>query len=65
MLFHRYLSGRNTVLCGVKIYFPYSYGIKNVFSLVMDISPEITIEVNPGTIDKEKLIEYKNAGINA
>ena len=38
--------------------------LKNVFSLAADISPEITIEVNPGTIDKEKLIEYKNAGIN-
>lgn len=26
--------------------------------------PEITIEVNPGTIAKEKLMEYKAAGIN-
>ncbi len=25
---------------------------------------EITIEVNPGTVTKEKLIDYKNAGIN-
>lgn len=25
---------------------------------------EITIEVNPGTVDKEKLLSYKNAGIN-
>lgn len=27
-------------------------------------TPEITIEVNPGTINEEKLITYKNAGIN-
>ena len=25
---------------------------------------EITIEVNPGTVDKEKLLAYKNMGIN-
>ena len=25
---------------------------------------EITLEINPGTVDKEKLIEYKNSGIN-
>lgn len=25
---------------------------------------EITIEINPGTINREKLIDYKNAGIN-
>ena len=25
---------------------------------------EITIEVNPGTVDKEKLLIYKNVGIN-
>ena len=25
---------------------------------------EITIEVNPGTVTKQKLIEYKEAGIN-
>ncbi len=28
------------------------------------ISPEITIEVNPCTVTENKLIEYKNAGIN-
>lgn len=27
-------------------------------------TPEITIEVNPGTADKEKLLSYKKAGIN-
>ena len=28
------------------------------------INPEITIEVNPGTVNEEKLLKYKNAGIN-
>lgn len=27
-------------------------------------APSITIEVNPGTVTKEKLLDYKNAGIN-
>lgn len=30
----------------------------------IDENAEITIEVNPGTIDKDKLIEYKNSKIN-
>ncbi len=29
-----------------------------------DFYPEITIECNPATLDKEKLLIYKNAGIN-
>lgn len=32
------------------------------FNVLQDA--EITIEVNPGTITKEKLVDYKNAGIN-
>lgn len=36
--------------------------IKNKFEI--DKNAEITIEVNPGTVTKEKLIDYKNAGIN-
>lgn len=36
--------------------------IRNCFSL--SDNPEITIEINPGTVDKEKIQEYKNAGIN-
>lgn len=36
--------------------------IKNKFEIENDA--EITIEVNPGTVDKEKLIDYKNAGFN-
>ena len=33
-------------------------------SLNKENAQEITIEVNPGTVDKEKLEIYKNAGIN-
>lgn len=36
--------------------------IKNKF--ILDKNIEITIELNPGTITKEKLIDYKNIGIN-
>lgn len=36
--------------------------IKNTFKISEEC--EITIEVNPGTITKEKLLDYKNAGIN-
>ena len=36
--------------------------IKNSFNI--SNSPEITIEVNPGTVDKEKIKKYKEAGIN-
>lgn len=30
----------------------------------IDENAEITIEINPGTVDKDKLIEYKNSKIN-
>lgn len=36
--------------------------IKNYFNLAPNL--EITIEINPGTIDLEKVNEYKKAGIN-
>ncbi len=36
--------------------------IKNCFTL--SDNPEITIEINPGTVDEEKIAEYKKAGIN-
>ncbi|MBQ8427108.1 MAG: radical SAM family heme chaperone HemW, partial [Clostridia bacterium] len=36
--------------------------IKNCFNLSKN--PEITIELNPGTVDKNKINEYKKAGIN-
>lgn len=35
--------------------------INDVFEI---IDPEITIEINPGTVDRTKLTEYKKAGIN-
>lgn len=31
---------------------------------ILDEEAEITIEVNPGSVNKDKLIEYKKAGIN-
>ena len=36
--------------------------VKNCFNLSDNL--EITIELNPGTVDKEKIEEYKKAGIN-
>lgn len=46
--------------------------LQDVFRLTIDIKPEITIEVNPGTmhisessdISRNKLMKYKRAGIN-
>ena len=44
----------------------YIYGtLKLIYSTFkVDKNAEITLEVNPGTIDEEKLKVYKNAGIN-
>lgn len=36
--------------------------IKKVFRI--SSNAEITIEINPGTITKQKLLDYKNAGVN-
>lgn len=36
--------------------------IKQKFKISDDV--EITIEINPGTITKQKLLDYKNAGVN-
>lgn len=36
--------------------------IKSKFEIIKDA--EITIEVNPGTVTKEKIYDYKNCGIN-
>lgn len=36
--------------------------LKNKFNIADDA--EITIEVNPGTVTKEKLVQYKDSGIN-
>ncbi len=44
----------------------YIYGALKLIYTVFDVSKEaeITLEVNPGTIDEQKLKVYKNAGIN-
>ncbi len=44
----------------------YIYGaLKQIYSCFnVDKNAEITLEVNPGTIDEQKLKVYKNAGIN-
>ncbi len=36
--------------------------IKNCFNLASEL--EITIEINPGTVDEEKIKDYKSVGIN-
>ena len=36
--------------------------VRNCFSLVKNA--EITIELNPGTVDKDKIEQYKKAGVN-
>ncbi len=33
-------------------------------NFIVEQDTEITIEINPGTVTKEKLIDYKNAGVN-
>ena len=43
----------------------YVLGILNILKSKINFKNlEITIEVNPGTVNKEKLIAYKNAGVN-
>ncbi len=41
-----------------------SKNISEILDVVGRDAKEITIEVNPGTITRQKLIDYKNAGIN-
>ncbi len=36
--------------------------VKKFFKLTEN--PEITVEINPGTVDKQKIAEYKSVGIN-
>jgi len=36
--------------------------LKNMYNI--DVNSEITLELNPGTVDKEKIDIYKNCGIN-
>ncbi|MBO5888686.1 MAG: radical SAM family heme chaperone HemW [Clostridia bacterium] len=44
----------------------YIYGALKLIYMIFDVdkNAEITLEVNPGTIDEQKLKVYKNAGIN-
>lgn len=51
------------ILCKLKEMFP---GIKTCESCFEEgtLQPEITIEINPGTVTEEKLLAYKQAGIN-
>lgn len=68
----RLISGRtvNTIFIGGGT--PSLFSAKAIQSLISGISKrltlipnaEITIEVNPGTIDTDKLVGYKEAGIN-
>lgn len=49
--------------------FVHSQYIINIMSLIrkkfrIKNDAEITIEINPGTIDKEKLLDYRKVGIN-
>ena len=49
--------------------FVHSQYIINIMSLIrkkfrIKDDAEITIEINPGTIDKEKLLDYRKVGIN-
>lgn len=51
------------ILCKLKEVFP---GIKTCESCFEEgtLQPEISIEINPGTVTEEKLLAYKQAGIN-
>ncbi len=54
-------GGTPSLLAGVQIA-ELMEAIGNSFSVASDA--EITIECNPGTLDRQKLLFYKNAGIN-
>ena len=49
---------------GTPSYIDSKYIIKLLKEINLDNAEEITIEVNPGTVTREKLIDYKNVGIN-
>lgn len=39
--------------------------LKNIFdNFIVEENAEITIEINPGTVNRQKLLDYKEAGIN-
>ena len=45
-------------------YIDSKYIVKLLKEINLEKADEITIEINPGTVTKEKLINYKNSGIN-
>lgn len=49
---------------GTPSYIDSKYIVKLLKEINLEKAEEITIEINPGTVTKEKLIDYKNAGIN-
>lgn len=57
-----YIGGGTPSFCDSKYIVELMDLLKNKFSIKENA--EITIEVNPGTVSKEKLLDYKKAGIN-
>lgn len=49
---------------GTPSYIDSKYIIKLLKEINLEKAEEITIEINPGTVTKEKLIDYRNSGIN-
>ena len=49
---------------GTPSYIDSRYIVKLLKEINLDNAEEITIEVNPGTVTREKLMDYKSAGIN-
>ena len=57
-----YIGGGTPSLIQAELICRIISGISDVFDIAQN--PEITIEVNPGTVDSEKLKSYRRAGIN-
>jgi oxygen-independent coproporphyrinogen-3 oxidase len=57
-----YIGGGTPSLLSAKTFDKLLTAIRNIFDFGKNI--EISIEANPGTIDKQKCIDYKNIGIN-
>ncbi len=49
---------------GTPSYIDSKYIVKLLKEINLEKAEEITIEINPGTVTKEKLIDYRNSGIN-
>ncbi len=49
---------------GTPSYIDSKYIVKLLKEINLEMADEITIEINQGTVTKEKLINYKNSGIN-